>query len=1425
MKTKLIVSLLCLPVLAFGQNPIVRNFFTTNTAPVVDVIAGSNTFVTPTVAGQARHFTVDSSGAGGSLPFGYQTNQFTTNVAGTAVDATGTIVTFNGPVYITNGSSFLQGQILVIQSDLRPLQVSRSTGTGGALAINSSTTLAGTGEIYLGGRNNTLSSAVHLFGATNVLTIDQGYVVANGLGITNVQVSGLSTNGGTNGYVATINTNGTVAWLPPTGTGPGSFITNQFTTNVVGELITGPILASNLSGSTMMQLKAGGLNAATFLTNGLTVDVLLGVNTFSNNHEASVISGGYSNRLHANKAFIGGGGQNQIGGDYCVIGGGSHNVMEGGVSEYSPRWSIIGGGAENRIVGIIGIPDYASIGGGWNNEVSRSYSAISGGVSNQCAADNSFIGGGYFNQIGAPVSYASILGGYNSINNSTYGVVGGGFQNINQGTAGFLGGGRYNAATTTYGSLMGGYSNTLTTLDRGGFIGGGEGQWIDSSAWSAVLNGSYNFVISNFYSTIAGGYQNALDYRGGSNLCGFIGAGYNNTNIGSYSSISSGYRNYNHGDASAIGAGKYNTIESGFGVIGGGASNTITASNILAVIGGGLGNCNSQSGKTNTGNVIGGGVFNTNLASMSVIAGGASNLITGEFSLVSGGLSNTASGDYSAVLGGISNVAYGQYSLAAGRRAVAADNATFVWSDGSTGAFVSTTNNQVSMLASNGFRFIGGPISGDGSGLTNLPSSGSGFVTTNTGYQYLPLLGSSGVNWWGVDDTNSGQYLHLFSNRLQVAIGLDVVTGGITNLGVGARTVTPRVNGNTTLDLGATPGENSIQLDGSGIDLNHDTSISGVLELLPSGFTLSNGGAFLIIGQGTPLPYLDISGNWIEPHVPITNASFVGNFNIDSATANVNNDLSVAANTFLDTLAVSNSASFSNTVGIYSTDHNNQILLNTNGTIWISNRIANVVPLRIDRYVAAQTTNLFEVWSNGRPALIVSKDGFVGIQTNGALPTELIVNGTSRSTYFSGSTYWADSYFLANTPAYFGWNGRAKLYSWGTGIIEAENNSSVTLFAVTNGTLTCATGLVARADGSIGGTLYVTNGATFGGPAYSTSTSTSAPAANELATAEWVRGLFSGGNLLYNCTNANPYFTNMDVWYSALPTTNSLAQVRTYNSVTTGQYLGTGIASTQRFTTVFSPMTVNAYLSFNTGGGRAVSVQPEFYYCYTEPGTNGPGSYTNLLGDYVAGPQALIAGTNLYSWVIPFPTITSTNSAGFWVIRRFKVTSQNANPNVSIHGSGNTPSTIGFQNPAISDPSLGTRGATNITYTTNTVGSYDTTNRILNVPYSVPQPTNSLVGPTNFINMALAYADLNMTAITTITNFGNVDKGKVQSAVRFITNSTASDLVFEIAQSISNSIVTTDGLRKWTVTNKSCAVFSVTTYGNASTNAVFRNLW
>ncbi len=92
------------------------------------------------------------------------------------------------------------------------------------------------------------------------------------------------------------------------------------------------------------------------------------------------------------------------------------------------------------------------------------------------------------------------------------------------------------------------------------------------------------------------------------------------------------------------------------------------------------------------------------------VGGGAANVAgsndgnagSDQYATVGGGSTNIASGDYSTIPGGASNRAVGQYSLAAGRRAMANHNGTFVWGDQTDADFASSGVNQFLIRAGGG---------------------------------------------------------------------------------------------------------------------------------------------------------------------------------------------------------------------------------------------------------------------------------------------------------------------------------------------------------------------------------------------------------------------------------------------------------------------------------------------------------------------------------------------------------------------------------------------------------------------------------------------------------------------------------------------------------------------------------------------------
>ena len=269
---------------------------------------------------------------------------------------------------------------------------------------------------------------------------------------------------------------------------------------------------------------------------------------------------------------------------------------------------------------------------------------------------------------GALVISAAVSGG---------GVTGlGGINNAATGNASTVAGGEDNTAGGDFSTIAGGRDNEAS--GRKSFVGGGEGN-----------------TASGIGATIVGGTSNTATA-----IEAFIGSG--STNIAT-------------GVCSFIGDGLGNTASTFNGTIGGGWNNTVT--DRFATIGGGEGNrAGSDPGNpsrdgTSLGShaTVGGGHLNTASGVSTTVGGGAENLASGPGATVGGGGENTASGSNGTIPGGTNNVAGGVASFAAGTRADALHDGSFVWADRLTGIalvtkprFASTAPNQFLIRAEGG---------------------------------------------------------------------------------------------------------------------------------------------------------------------------------------------------------------------------------------------------------------------------------------------------------------------------------------------------------------------------------------------------------------------------------------------------------------------------------------------------------------------------------------------------------------------------------------------------------------------------------------------------------------------------------------------------------------------------------------------------
>ena len=200
---------------------------------------------------------------------------------------------------------------------------------------------------------------------------------------------------------------------------------------------------------------------------------------------------------------------------------------------------------------------------------------------------------------------------------------------------------------------------------------------------------------------------------GGGGAGSYFGGVYPNSVAADFGAIGGGIANTIQTGASysTIGGGNENTIQTGVfeSTIGGGVGNMIQTGAFESTIGGGLGNT-IQPGAYDS--AIGGGVYNTiRFGTYATIAGGDGNTVgnaassKGTYANVGGGQNNAAEGNYATVPGGVLNYAAGAFSFAAGRRAKALNDGSFIWADATDADFGYPGANTFQVRASGGVLF------------------------------------------------------------------------------------------------------------------------------------------------------------------------------------------------------------------------------------------------------------------------------------------------------------------------------------------------------------------------------------------------------------------------------------------------------------------------------------------------------------------------------------------------------------------------------------------------------------------------------------------------------------------------------------------------------------------------------------------------
>ena len=246
------------------------------------------------------------------------------------------------------------------------------------------------------------------------------------------------------------------------------------------------------------------------------------------------------------------------------------------------------------------------------------------------------------------------------------------------------------------------------------------------------------------------------------------------------------------GNPDDAGTPRPNRVTDDYGGVGGGGGNqagdndATTNDATYATVSGGY--LNTASGALST---VGGGWYNFASAERATVGGGWNNRASNHAATVGGGRDNIASGSRSTVPGGGDNRASGDRSFAAGWRAKADHQGTFVWADSTEADFVSTGNNQFVIRASGGVGVgtAAPKTTLDVEGLArvkgaNWPSAGEGMElgydsTLNRGYIQAY---DRGTGAWGnlyLGDGKVGIGTATPASKLTVVGTIESTSGGV----------------------------------------------------------------------------------------------------------------------------------------------------------------------------------------------------------------------------------------------------------------------------------------------------------------------------------------------------------------------------------------------------------------------------------------------------------------------------------------------------------------------------------------------------------------------------------------------------------------------------------------------------------------------
>lgn len=264
-------------------------------------------------------------------------------------------------------------------------------------------------------------------------------------------------------------------------------------------------------------------------------------------------------------------------------------------------------------------------------------------------------------------------------------------------------------------TVAGGGADAATNrvTDRFGTIGGGANNQAGDGLGStedrtyATVGGGLHNVAAGASATVGGGSDNSASARfatvnggvsgGASGDYAVVGGGEGGQAQGDYALVAGGLNNTASADRATVSGGSTNTASADRATVSGGSTNT--ASGMNATVSGGVSNT-----ATNTFATVGGGNTNVARGFGATIAGGGGNSADGDGASVLGGSTNSAAGAVATVAGGEQNNADAAYSFAAGRRAKALSQGSFVWADSTNADFTATQPDQFAIRAANGVR-------------------------------------------------------------------------------------------------------------------------------------------------------------------------------------------------------------------------------------------------------------------------------------------------------------------------------------------------------------------------------------------------------------------------------------------------------------------------------------------------------------------------------------------------------------------------------------------------------------------------------------------------------------------------------------------------------------------------------------------------